>query len=103
MSSERLTLRCLLTVSLLTFTPLAFTSASQSPKLDEADLVAAVTPESAETDMVVCKRFTPTGSRIHKRICLPQREWLRLREKAQKDTRDVRRVNNYVRYQRPDG
>ena len=103
MNSERLTLRYLLALALLTFTPLAFAGVSHSLELEEADLAAAVTPENAETDMVVCKRFTPTGSRIYKRICLPQREWLRLRERAQRDTRDARRVNDYVQYQKPDG
>lgn len=103
MNSERLTSRCLLTMVLLAFAPVGLASVPELPELTEADLASAITPENPETDMMVCKRFTPTGSRIYKRICLPQKEWLRLRDSAQRDTRNARRVSDYVRYQNPDG
>lgn len=44
--------------------------------------------QAATEDPMVCKRFTPTGSRIVRRFCYKQSEWNAMREGGQRAARD---------------
>ena len=59
---------------------------------------AAVLTTAAVEERKICKRFTPTGSRIPKRICLPERQWAAMREGGQRAARDAIRDDSQVRY-----
>ncbi len=43
----------------------------------------------AMEDPMVCKRFTPTGSRISKKFCYKRSEWDAMREGGQRAARDA--------------
>ena len=45
--------------------------------------------QAAVEDPKVCKRITPTGSRIARRICFKQSEWDAMREGGQRAARDA--------------
>ncbi len=60
-------------------TVLAETSAAADP---------AEVQRAALEDPMVCKRMTPTGSRIVRRYCLKQSKWDAMREGGQRAARD---------------
>ena len=59
-------------------------SAETSTAADPSDVQKAATE-----DPMVCKRFTPTGSRIARRFCYRQSEWDAMREGGQRAARDA--------------
>jgi len=68
--------------SALTFSTPAIAETSTSA--DPADIQRA-----AIEDPMVCKRMTPTGSRIVRRYCRKQSEWDAMREGGQRAARDA--------------
>ena len=62
---------------------------------------AAPAAEPAEDKKIVCKTITPTGSRLGgKRVCMSKKEWRRLNEANEKETRDIQ---DSFSKQTPDG
>lgn len=58
--------------------------ADENALVDPADVQRA-----AMQDPKVCKRITPTGSRIARRYCFKQSEWDAMREGGQRAARDA--------------
>ena len=58
-----------------------------------AETSAAADPrdvqQAATEDPMVCKRITPTGSRIARRFCFKRSEWDAMREGGQRAARDA--------------
>ena len=58
--------------------------AEKSSSVEPADV-----QQAAMEDPKVCKRMTPTGSRIARRFCLKRSEWEAMREGGQRAARDA--------------
>ena len=56
---------------------------------DSASAHPADVQRAAMQDPKVCKRITPTGSRIARRYCFKQSEWDAMREGGQRAARDA--------------
>lgn len=55
----------------------------------QAPQQAADQPKSADSEKVICKRDSTTGSRVKKtRVCMTARQWDRAAQDAQANTQD---------------
>ena len=70
--------------------------ADKRTSVDPADVQRA-----AVADPKVCKRITPTGSRIARRFCLKQSEWDAMREGGQRAARDAAIEESQFGYRGP--
>lgn len=78
-------------VCLLLFSSLLHSEAE--PLVQPADVQAA-----EEDNPMVCKRMTPTGSRIVRRYCLRESQWDAMRDSGQRAARDAITLENQYGY-----
>jgi len=62
---------------------------------------SAMEPQAPDLDPVICKKITPTGSRIPQRHCMRRSSWLGLEKKARDNSDEIGQSREQM--QGPDG